>query len=85
MNIGDRNVPKILVVYDGNNTGIMAKAIANGVMSLKEVQAVLKIVDEVKTEELEGADTIILGSPTINNDIGSKMKAFIKKIADSQL
>jgi flavorubredoxin len=63
----------------------MAKAIADGVMSLKEVQAVLKIVDEVKTEELEGADAIILGSPTINSDIGSKMKAFLKKIADSQL
>ncbi len=76
---------KVLVVYDGNNTGVMAKAITDGAMSMKEIEAILKSVDEVKTEELEEADAIILGSPTINSSIGMKMKGFLKKIEGLQL
>ncbi|MDQ1279524.1 MAG: anaerobic nitric oxide reductase flavorubredoxin [Thermoproteota archaeon] len=71
---------KILVVHDGNNTGIMANAIADEVMFLKETQVILKSVDKVKTEELAEADAIILGSPTINSNIGIKMKALIKRL-----
>jgi len=78
-------MPKILIVYDGENTGRMAKAIADGAMSVKGVEVILKRVNEIKSEELGGVDAIILGSPTINKDIGSKTKSFLQQINGSQL
>lgn len=78
-------MPKILIVYDGENTGRMAKAIAEGAISVKEVEVILKRVNEAKTEEIRGVDAIILGSPTINKDVGSKMKSFLQQIDGSQL
>lgn len=78
-------MPKILIVYDGENTGRMAKAITDGAMSVKEIEVSLKRTDEVKTEELEGVDAVILGSPTINKGVGSKMQSFLQRIEGSQL
>ena len=78
-------MPKILIVYDGVNTGIMAKAIAAGVFLIKEMDVIIKNINEIKTEDLESADAILLGSPTINKDISSKMKVFIQQIKGLQL
>lgn len=78
-------MPRITIVYDGANTGAMAKAIAEGAISVKEINVLLKKTDEIKPEDLIEADAVLLGSPTINKDIGSKMKAFLESMGTIQL
>ena len=78
-------MPKILIIYDGINTGIIAKAIATGVFLVKKVDVIIKNIDEIKTEDLETADAVLLGSPTINKDMSSKIKIFIKQMKIHQL
>ena len=78
-------MPKILIVYDGVNTGIMAKAIADGVFLVEGMDVNIKNISEIMTEDLESANAILLGSPTINKDISSKMKVFIQQIKVLQL
>lgn len=78
-------MPKIIIVYDGANTGAMAKAIIEGAKLVKELNVLLKNADEIKLEDLIEADAVLLGSPTINKDISSKMKVFLQNIGAIQL
>jgi len=73
-------MPKVLVVYDSRtgNTEEMAKAIADGA---KRVGAGVdsKKVNEVKLDNLETADAIILGSPTHFGTMSENMKRLISE------
>ena len=40
-------MPKILIVYDGVNTGIMAKAIADGVFLIKEMDVIITVLNRI--------------------------------------
>jgi len=78
-------MPKILIAYDGENTGTMAKAIASGASTIKELDVIVKNVNEIKMEDFENADAVLLGSPTINKNISSKMRALLQQIKDLPL
>jgi NAD(P)H dehydrogenase (quinone) len=72
---------RILVLYDswGGNTEKMALAVMEGIAEVEEVEAVLKKVDDVNLEDLEGADGIIVGSPTFYGLMSGKLKALFDK------
>jgi NAD(P)H dehydrogenase (quinone) len=74
---------KILIVYDSRtgNTQKMALAVADGVKQVKGVEVVVKNVDEANTEDLLGADGIIVGSPTYCGLMSGKIKTFVDKSA----
>lgn len=69
---------RVLVVYDSRtgNTEQMACAVAEGA---KEAGAEVEVrkVDDIKLSDLEGADGIILGSPTHFGTMSDKMKKLI--------
>jgi NAD(P)H dehydrogenase (quinone) len=72
---------RVLVLYDslGGNTGKMAIAVMEGVTQVEDVEAVLRKVDDVNLDDLEGADGIIFGSPTFYGLLSGKLKALIDK------
>lgn len=72
---------RVLVLYDsrGGNTEKMALAVMEGIAEVKEVEAVLKKVDDVNLDDLEGADGIIVGSPTFYGLMSGKLKALFDK------
>jgi len=72
---------RVLVLYDsvGGNTEKMAFAVMEGITQVEEVEAVLKKVDDVNLDDLDGADGIIVGSPTFYGLMSGKLKAFIDK------
>jgi flavodoxin I len=78
-------MPRIVIVYDGANTGAMAKAIAEGAASVQQTSVLVKKTIEAKPEDLIEADAILLGSPTMNKNISSEMKAFLERISTIQL
>ena len=78
-------MPRIVIVYDGANTGAMAKAIAEGAASVQQTSVLVKKAIEAKPEDLIEADAILLGSPTMNKNISSEMKAFLERISIIQL
>ena len=78
-------MPRIVIVYDGANTGAMAKAIAEGAASVQQTSVLVKKAIEAKPEDLIEADAILLGSPTMNKNISSEMKAFLERISTIQL
>jgi NAD(P)H dehydrogenase (quinone) len=72
---------RVLVLYDsrGGNTEKMALAVMEGIAEVKEVEAVLKKVDDVNLDDLEGADGIIVGSPTFYGLMSGKLKTLFDK------
>lgn len=72
---------RVLVLYDswGGNTEKMALAVMEGIAEVEEVEAVLKKVDDVNLDDLEGADGIIVGSPTFYGLMSGKLKALFDK------
>ncbi|HXX87605.1 MAG TPA: NAD(P)H-dependent oxidoreductase [Candidatus Acidoferrum sp.] len=72
---------RVLVLYDtvGGNTEKMALAVMEGITEVEEVEAVLKKVDDVDLDDLEGADGIIIGSPTFYGLMSGKLKTLIDK------
>jgi NAD(P)H dehydrogenase (quinone) len=70
---------RVLVLYDtwGGNTEKMALAVMEGVTEVEEVEAVLKKVDDASLDDLQGADGIIIGSPTFYGLMSGKLKALI--------
>ena len=72
---------RVLVLYDsrGGNTEKMALAVMEGIAEVKEVEAVLKKVDDVNLDDLEGADGIIVGSPTFYGLMSGKLKALFDR------
>jgi NAD(P)H dehydrogenase (quinone) len=69
---------KILVVYDtkSGNTEKMAHAVAKGAEQAG-AEVLLKRVDQVKNSDLQGADGIIMGSPTYFGQMSNRLKHII--------
>ena len=70
---------KVLIVYDSRtgNTEKMAQAVAEGTKQVKDIEVVVKKVDQAKLEDLLNADGIIIGSPTYYGQMSGKIKTFI--------
>ena len=70
---------KILIVYDSRsgNTEKMAMTIAEGAKEVKDTTVEVKKVDKTTIEDLQGADGIIMGSPTYYGMMSSKLKELI--------
>lgn len=71
--------PTVLITYysrTGNTRG-MAEAVALGASQVEGVQVVLKTVEETTTEDLLGAEAIIVGSPVYNANVAPAVQAFI--------
>ena len=76
----------VLVVYDSRtgNTEAAAREIAEGV---REAGASVEVkrVQETRTEDIEGAKALVLGSYCINENYSGEMREFINKVlANSQ-
>lgn len=71
----------ILVIYESDygSTGKMAQAIADGIKTVADAEAVLKKAEEVSAEDLTTADGVLVGTPV---HMGS-MDWRIKKMIDS--
>jgi flavodoxin I len=81
-------VRKMYVIYDSltGNTELMAKAIADGAKSIKDVEVVLRKLDEsFSPEELVDASAVVLGSPTIYGDVSDRMKSLLEAIKKIRL
>ena len=70
---------KVLVVFYSatGNTEKMARAVAEGVRSVPGAGVTVKACNEVTAEDVEGADGMVLGSPTYWGNMAAQMKAFI--------
>jgi NAD(P)H dehydrogenase (quinone) len=71
----------LLIIYDSRtrNTEKAAFLVADGARRVKNVDCVVKKVDEVTLNDLLSADGIIIGSPTYYGDMSAKIKALIDK------
>ncbi len=71
--------PTVLIVYhsETGNTETMAHAVMDGVLSVEGVQAELKSVEDVSTQDLLDAHAIIVGSPVYNANVSPPISAFI--------
>jgi len=56
----------------------MADAVAKGVESSKNVQLILKTIEQTSSEDLLQADAIILGSPVYNANAAPEVLNFIR-------
>ncbi len=72
---------RVLIVYDSRsgNTEKAAFLVAEGVKKFKNVDCVVKRVDDVSLDDLLSADGIVIGSPTYYGGMSSKIKALIDK------
>jgi NAD(P)H dehydrogenase (quinone) len=71
----------VLILYDSRsgNTEKAAFLVAEGVKKVKNVDCVVKRVDDVSLDDLLSADGIVIGSPTYYGGMSSKIKALIDK------
>ena len=76
-----RKMPKLLILYYSRtgNTEKMAKAVAEGVKTVANVDVELKYY--AKADELAAADAIILGTPTYHHDTTLDMKNLLEEVA----
>ena len=72
---------KVLIVYDSRtgNTEKMAGNVAEGVRKIEGAEASVVGIERAKLDDLEGADAIILGSPTYYGNMSGKMKELVDK------
>jgi len=70
---------QVLVAYYSlsGNTAKMAEGVAVGVKRVPGAVAVVKSVEKITKEDLEGADAIALGGPTYFGNVPGKMKVII--------
>lgn len=75
----DGKTVRVLIVYHSlsGNTEQMARGVADGVKRVKGAVAVVKKIEDVKKQDLEAADGIVLGSPAYFANIAGKMKLAI--------
>jgi len=75
----DGKTVRVLIVYHSlsGNTERMAHGVADGVKRISGAVAILKKIEEVRKQDLEAADGIILGSPAYFANIAGKMKLAI--------
>jgi len=71
--------PNVLVAYHSRtgNTKKLAAAVAEGVGRVPGVTVAVRRVSEITREDLDGADGLVLGSPTYYGNIPGKMKTVI--------
>jgi NAD(P)H dehydrogenase (quinone) len=78
-------MPKVVVVYDSNtgNTEVMAKAVAEGAGKVENVQLELyKVGTRFPMSVLNGADAIIIGSPTEYGNATLQMRGFLNSMLE---
>ncbi|MGD0978760.1 MAG: NAD(P)H-dependent oxidoreductase [Candidatus Bathyarchaeia archaeon] len=70
---------KVLVVYysETGNTEKMALAVADGVKQVKNVEVIVKKVEQASLDDMCCAEGIIMGSPTYYGQMSGKLKDFI--------
>lgn len=75
----DGKAVRVLIVYHSlsGNTERMAHGVADGVKRVSGAVAIVKKIGEVKKQDLEAADGIVLGSPAYFANIAGKMKLAI--------
>jgi NAD(P)H dehydrogenase (quinone) len=72
---------KILVVYDSKtgNTENMALAVAKGAEQTGDAEVTVKKAEQTDSDDLLGADAVVMGSPTHFGQMSTKLKALIDK------
>jgi NAD(P)H dehydrogenase (quinone) len=73
---------RVIIVYatDYGSTKKMAEAVAEGVNSVDGAEAVLKMAEETKINDLLAADALIFGSPVHMGSMDYRMKMLIDKV-----
>lgn len=71
----------VLITYhsETGNTAQMAEAVSEGVALVDGVDVYVKMVSDIKTEDLLNADAIIVGSPVYNANVSPEVSRFIAK------
>lgn len=69
----------VLVIYDSKtgNTEKAALLVAEGIRKVKNVDCIVKKVDDATLDDLLRADGIVVGSPTYYGSMSAKIKALI--------
>ncbi len=77
---------KIVIIYDSatHNTELMAKGIAEGVIS-EDVEVRLSHVHEAGIEMIRDIDGVVLGSGTYHHEIMPALEVFMEKAKDVDL
>ena len=77
---------KAVIIYDSRsgNTGMMAKAIEEGVKEAGII-VVLKRTVDASAEDLIDVDAVVLGAPTYNHDLIASMKTFLFEMEKADL
>ena len=73
---------KVLIVYASDHGSVekMANAVAEGVKTVSDCEAVIKKADEAKMEDLLSCDALVLGSPVHMGSIDWRVKKFIDSV-----
>jgi flavodoxin I len=77
---------KIAIIYDSKtgNTETMAKAIADGAKSVKDVDVILsKLGETFSPTMLDDADAVILGSPSHHGHVTPEMLVFLADLNEA--
>jgi len=74
-------MPALLILYNTKtgNTELMAKAVEEGAKAVKGVEVILTY--HARPEELQNADTIIIGTPTYNHNITLDIQNLLEETA----
>jgi len=70
---------QVLIAYhsETGNTEMLARSVADGVLSVEGVEVLLKPTSDVKESDLLHADAIIIGSPVYNAAVTPEISRFI--------
>ncbi|MGA7279119.1 MAG: NAD(P)H-dependent oxidoreductase [Desulfocapsaceae bacterium] len=73
---------KILVIYESDYGSVekMAQAVAEGVKSVGEIQAVVKKAEEVSAEDFIAADGVLVGTPVHMGNMDWRIKKMIDTV-----
>lgn len=71
--------PTVLIAYysQSGHTKAMAQAVEEGAKSVEGVRVILRAIDQVSSQELLGADAIVVGSPVYNANVAPEVQQFI--------
>lgn len=72
---------RVLIIYYsmGGQTQKMAGEVARGVKSVEGAECVVKSAEEIKKDDLAGADALIAGSPSYSGTMASELKKVFEK------
>ena len=77
---------RAIIIYEtrSGNTGIIAKAIEEGVKEAG-VEVLLKRSVSAKADDLANVDAVVLGAPTYHHDLIGSMKTFLFEMEKADL